>query len=101
MSEFHELNPQNQKNDGNPKGDPSPNGFVLKLNGENYTTYDDLLRHFQFITRLMLRSLYTSTSFQRNPVYVEVMSQCFPGCQVGFARHTFYMLECEANFLTI
>ena len=48
MSEFHELNPQNQKNDGNPKGDPSPNGFVLILNGENYTTYDDLLRLHQF-----------------------------------------------------
>ena len=26
----------------------SPNGFVLKLNGENYTTYDDLLRLISF-----------------------------------------------------
>ena len=32
----------------NPKRVSPPNGFVLKLNGENYTTYDDLLRLHQF-----------------------------------------------------
>ena len=32
----------------NPKEVSPPNGFVLKLNGENYTTYDDLLRLISF-----------------------------------------------------
>lgn len=32
----------------NPKGVSLPNGFVLKLNGENYTTCDDLLRLISF-----------------------------------------------------
>ena len=32
----------------NQNGVSPPNGFVLKLNGENYTTYNDLLRLHQF-----------------------------------------------------
>ena len=48
MSEFHELNPQNQKKMGTQREIPLPMDFVLILNGENYTTYDDLLRLHQF-----------------------------------------------------